>query len=49
MSYLQYFQIPELDRRLLKVWLRNKDVFMKNIKLNFLPPFLEPILYLLAM
>ncbi|WP_214043935.1 ABC transporter permease [Methanomethylovorans sp.] len=49
MSYLQYFQIPELDRRFLKVWLRNKDVFMKNVKLNFLPPFLEPILYLLAM
>ena len=49
MSYIQYFQIPELNRRLLKVWLRNKDVFMKNVKFNFLPPFLEPILYLLAM
>jgi len=49
MSYIQYFQIPEMNRRLLKVWLRNKDVFMKNVKLNFLPPFLEPILYLLAM
>ncbi|MBC7085353.1 MAG: ABC transporter permease [Methanomethylovorans sp.] len=49
MPYIQYLQIPELNRRLLKVWLRNKDVFMKNVKLNFLPPFLEPILYLLAM
>jgi lipooligosaccharide transport system permease protein len=31
------------------VWLRNKDVFMKTLALNFLPPFLEPLLYLFAL
>jgi lipooligosaccharide transport system permease protein len=31
------------------VWARNKDVFFITWKTNFLPPFLEPILYLLAM
>ena len=31
------------------VWARNKDVFFLTWKTNFLPPFLEPILYLLAM
>lgn len=31
------------------VWQRNKDVFFFTWKTNFLPPFLEPILYLLAM
>jgi lipooligosaccharide transport system permease protein len=30
-------------------WRRNKDVFLKTWKTNFLPPFIEPILYLLAM
>ncbi len=30
------------------MWLRNKDVFMKTVKVNFIPPFLEPILYLLS-
>jgi lipooligosaccharide transport system permease protein len=31
------------------VWQRNKDVFLTTWKTNFLPPFLEPILYLVAM
>lgn len=48
-SFLQYFYLPEIDKRLLKVWSRNKDVFMKDIKLNFFPPFLEPLMYLFAM
>lgn len=49
MSYKQYFSLPKIDKRLLKVWLRNKDVFMKDIRLNFVPPFLEPLMYLFAM
>jgi len=31
-----------------KVWKRNWDVFFKTYKVNFLPPFVEPLLYLLA-
>ena len=31
------------------LWKRNRDVFLKTWKTNFLPPFLEPILYLVAM
>ncbi len=30
------------------VWRRNFDVFMKTIKVNFLPSLLEPIIYLAA-
>jgi len=44
-----YFKAPNISRRVLKVWLRNKDVFMKTVKVNFLPPFLEPIIYLLGL
>ncbi|NPE31224.1 ABC transporter permease [Methanococcoides sp. SA1] len=44
-----YFKPPELTSGAFKVWRRNKDVFMKNVKLNFLPPFIEPLLYLFAM
>lgn len=43
------FKLPELTYRLWKVWRRNFDVFMKTYKVNFVPPLLEPILYLLAM
>ena len=46
---MSYFEIPRISYRVFKVWLRNKDVFMKTIKLNVLPPFLEPILYLFAL
>jgi len=42
------FSIPKLTYRVWKVWQRNFDVFMKTIKVNFLPSLLEPILYLLA-
>lgn len=31
-----------------KVWRRNWDVFFKTYQVNFLPPFVEPVLYLLA-
>jgi lipooligosaccharide transport system permease protein len=46
---ISYFVVPKLSRRVWKVWLRNRDVFMKTYKVNFLPPFLEPLLYLFAL
>lgn len=42
-------EFPKLSRMVIKVWLRNKDVFMKTFRVNFVPPFLEPLLYLFAM
>jgi lipooligosaccharide transport system permease protein len=41
--------LPKLTYRLWKVWHRNFDVFMKTYKVNFVPPLLEPIFYLLAL
>jgi lipooligosaccharide transport system permease protein len=41
-------KLPELTYRVWKVWRRNFDVFMKTYKVNFFPPLLEPIFYLLA-
>ncbi|MFA5003460.1 MAG: ABC transporter permease [Methanolinea sp.] len=32
-----------------KVWRRNADVFFKTYLVNFLPPVIEPVLYLLAL
>ncbi len=46
---MSYFAVPKLSRRVWKVWTRNKDVFMKTYKVNFLPPLLEPVLYLFAL
>jgi lipooligosaccharide transport system permease protein len=43
-SYL----LPRISRLSLKVWRRNWDVFFKTYQVNFLPPFIEPVLYLLA-
>jgi lipooligosaccharide transport system permease protein len=42
------FTIPKLTYRVWKVWSRNFDVFMKTIKVNFLPSLIEPIIYLIA-
>jgi lipooligosaccharide transport system permease protein len=42
------FGIPRLSYRVWKVWRRNLDVFLKTIKVNFLPSLLEPIIYLTA-
>lgn len=42
------FSMPKLTYRVWKVWRRNLDVFLKTIKVNFLPSLLEPILYLAA-
>jgi lipooligosaccharide transport system permease protein len=41
--------VPKLTYKVWKVWRRNFDVFMKTIRVNFLPSLLEPILYLLAL
>ncbi|MCK4885546.1 ABC transporter permease [Candidatus Bathyarchaeota archaeon] len=43
------FRVPKLSYRVWKVWMRNRDVFMKTYKTNFLPSLLEPVLYLLAL
>jgi len=43
------FSLPKLTYRVWKVWLRNLDVFMKTYKVNFFPPLLEPIFYLVAL
>jgi lipooligosaccharide transport system permease protein len=42
------FTIPKLTYRVWKVWRRNFDVFIKTIKVNFLPSLIEPIIYLIA-
>jgi len=44
-----YFKPPKLTYRLWKVWRRDFDVFMKTYKVNFFPPLLEPIFYLIAL
>lgn len=41
--------LSNISWRSISVWRRNKDVFFITWKTNFLPPFLEPILYLVAM
>jgi len=41
--------LSQVSRRSWAVWQRNKDVFFFTWKTNFLPPFLEPILYLLVL
>lgn len=46
---MTYFDIPELTGSTWKVWLRNKDVFMKTYLVNFLPNFLQPLLYLFSL
>ncbi|MEM4733029.1 MAG: ABC transporter permease [Candidatus Bathyarchaeia archaeon] len=43
------FALPKLTYRVCHVWRRNFDVFMKTIRVNFLPSLIEPILYLLAL
>jgi len=43
------FRLPRLSYRVWKVWMRDRDVYMKTFRVNFVPPLLEPVLYLLAM
>jgi lipooligosaccharide transport system permease protein len=40
--------IRNLSLRSLRVWQRNRDVFLVTWKTNLVPPILEPILYLVA-
>jgi lipooligosaccharide transport system permease protein len=42
-------KLPELTYRVWKVWRRDFDVLMKTYKVNFFPPLLEPIFYLVAL
>ena len=49
MSWLEYLRPPQLTRRTLRVWQRNRNVFVKTFRINFLPPLLEPLLYLLSL
>jgi lipooligosaccharide transport system permease protein len=44
-----YFKIPKLSYRVWRVWTRDQDVFMKTYKVNFLPPLIEPIFYLVGL
>lgn len=44
-----YFRFPELTYRVWRVWRRDFDVFMKTYKVNFGPPLVEPILYLVGL
>jgi lipooligosaccharide transport system permease protein len=44
-----YFKIPQLSYRVWRVWRRDQDVFMKTYKVNFLPPVIEPIFYLVGL
>lgn len=45
----RYWAKLDLSLRMWKVWQRDKDVYLKTFRVNFLPPLLEPILYLLAL
>jgi len=37
-----------ISRRFIKVWQRNLRVYRKSWKISFIPPFLEPLFYLIA-
>lgn len=41
--------VPLPTRLMFRVWQRNRDAFVKTYLVNFLPPFVEPVLYLLAL
>jgi len=47
--FVTNFGLPKLTYRVWKVWMRDRDVFMKTYKVNFLPPLIEPIFYLVAL
>ncbi len=40
--------LKNISLRLFRVWRRDLDVYLKTWFVNFMPPFLEPLLYLLA-
>lgn len=39
----------DITGRVWSVWRRNRDAFLKTYRVNFIPPFVEPVLYLLAL
>jgi lipooligosaccharide transport system permease protein len=43
-----FWSIPRISRRALKVWHRNLVVFFRTWKVNFFPPLIEAFLYLFA-
>jgi lipooligosaccharide transport system permease protein len=43
-----YEVFANVSPRALRVWQRNADVFRTTILVNFIPPLLEPVLYILA-
>lgn len=38
----------QFSRRVFRVWQRNFEIYKQNWKISFLPPLLEPLLYILA-
>ena len=38
----------QISRRVLRVWQRNAGIYRRNWKISFVPPLLEPLLYILA-
>jgi len=49
MSLSEYLSPPRLTSRTWRVWQRNRFVFVRTFRVNFLPPLLEPLLYLLSL
>ncbi len=49
MTVADYLRWPRVSYRCWKVWMRDWDVYMQTYKSNFIPPLLEPILFLLAL
>ena len=39
----------DITGRVQSVWRRNWDTFLRTYRVNFIPPFVEPVLYLLAL
>lgn len=39
----------DITGRVQSVWRRNWDAFLRTYQVNFIPPFVEPVLYLLAL
>lgn len=39
----------DITARVRSVWQRNWDAFLRTYRVNFIPPFVEPVLYLLAL
>ena len=39
---------PPISRRFIRVWQRNLDAYRQSWKISFIPPLLEPLLYIVA-